>query len=119
MEVLQVADLIRKKIKELETERAKLLDQAQAKANAIRDYDLAFALAYLKIKNKVITHLQDEPIGNVAQSNIPIIAKGYVCGEVFDKDAEEGCYKALLTNIEAIKAELNGLQSINRNLSEI
>jgi hypothetical protein len=119
MEVLQVADLIREKIQELEQERPKLLDQAQAKAQAISNYDRAVAIAVLKIKNGTITQLDGENIGKVAANLIPYIAKGLCFKECFDKEAEENGYRAILSNIQAIQAELNGCQSLNRNLSEI
>lgn len=119
MEALQVAQMIQGKIQELEQERPKLLDQAQAKAQAISNYDRAVAIAVLKIKNGTITHLDGEAIGKVAANLIPYIAKGLCFKECFDKEAEENGYRAILSNIEAIKAEMNGLQSISRNLSEI
>ena len=116
---LEVADLIRDKITELKEERSKLLEASEEKSQSISDYDRSLALAYLRIKNGKITHLDDEPIGPVVQSNLPMIAKG-VCWEAcLYKERGENGYKAILSNIEAIKAELNGLQSINRHLDSL
>ncbi len=119
MEVIRVSDLIQQKISELEQERPKLLDQAQAKAQAISNYDRALAIAILKIKNGTITFLDGEEIGKVAANLIPYIAKGVCYSECFDKEVQENGYRAMLSNMEAVKAEMNGLQSINRNLSEV
>lgn len=116
---LKVADLIRDKIQELDDERPKLFDTSQSKAQAISDYDRSMALACLKVKNKTITHFEGEPIGNPPANLIPIIAKGLCWKECFTKEAEEGGYKAVISNIEAIKAGLNGLQSINRHLDNL
>ncbi|MEI6567640.1 MAG: hypothetical protein WCR20_13265 [Verrucomicrobiota bacterium] len=117
--VLEVAQMIQRKIQELEQERPKLLDQAQAKAQAISNYDRALAIAILKIKNGTITQLDGEEIKGLAQNLIPYIAKGLCYSECFDKEVHENGYKAILSNIDCIRAEMNGLQSINRNLSEV
>jgi hypothetical protein len=119
METIEVATLIQDKIRELEAERPKLFDASQSKANAISNYDRALAIAMLKIRNGVKLSLDGEPIVNPPANLIPYIAKGLCYNECFDKEAEESLYKAVVSNIDAIKAEMNGLQSINRNLSEI
>lgn len=116
---IKVAELIGNKIKELEDERPRLMDYAQSKAQAISNYDRALALATLKVKNGTISHLDGEPIVKPPANLIPLIAKGLCYKECFDKEAEEGCYKASISNLDAIKAELNGLQSINRHLDNL
>lgn len=116
---VKVAELIQNKISELEKERPLLFDCSQSKAQAISDYDRALAICVIKIKNKSITHFEGEPIGNPPANLIPLIAKGICYQECFKKEAEEAGYRAVLSNIEAIKAELNGLQSINRHLDNL
>lgn len=116
---LKVADLIQDKIAELDNERPKLFDSAQSKAQAIADYDKALAIAALKLRNGTINELEGEPVKNLPANLIPIVAKGLCYQECFAKEAEEGCYKAVISNIEAIKAGLNGLQSINRHLDNL
>ncbi len=44
------------------------------------------------------------------------IAKGIVYKESFAKESGDAEYKATVSIVDAIKAELNGLQSINRHL---
>jgi len=119
MEVLRISELIQQKISELEQERPKLLDQAQSKAQAISHYDRVLAIAILKIKNGTIKTMDGEEIGKVAANLIPYIAKGLCYNECFSKEVEENGYRAILSNIAAIQAEMNGLQSISRNLSEL
>lgn len=116
---LEVADLIREKIAELKAARSQLFEASEEKSQSISDYDRSMALAYIKIKHKKITHLDDEPIGDVVQSNLPLIAKGVCWEQCLYKERGENGYKAILSNIEAIKAELNGLQSINRHLDSL
>jgi hypothetical protein len=116
---LEVAELIREKIEELKTERLKIFEAAEEKSQSTSDYDRAMALGYIKVKNKKITQLDGEPIGEVVQSNLPLIVKGVCWEECLYKERGENGYKAILSNIEAIKAELNGLQSINRHLDSL
>ena len=116
---LVVAEMIQQKIAELDEERPKLFDSAQSKAQAIADYDKSIAIACLKLRNGTIAEFEGEKIVNPPANLIPIIAKGLCYSECFSKEAEEGCYKAVITNIEAIKAGLNGLQSVNRHLDTL
>lgn len=116
---LKVADLIQHKIAELDEERPKLFDTAQSKAQAIAEYDKALAIASLKLRNGTISQLEGEPVRNLPANLIPIVAKGLCYQECFNKEAEEGCYKAVISNIDAIKAGLNGLQSLNKHLDTL
>lgn len=116
---IKVAELIQDKIAELDSERPKLFDSAQSKAQAISEYDKSLAIATLKLRNGTITELEGEPIKNLPANLIPIVAKGLCYQECFTKESEEGCYKAVISNIEAIKAGLNGLQSINKHLDNL
>lgn len=116
---IEVAELIQDKIAELDQERPRLFDTSQSKAQAISDYDRAIALVVLKLKNENIREFEGEPIGKLPVTLIPLIAKGICFKECFTKEAEEGGYKAVISNIEAIKAGLNGLQSINKHLDNL
>lgn len=115
-DVISVAESIREKISEIESERAKLEDSATDKANAISEYDRMMAISVLKLKNKAITEFEGNQISNLQANLIPIIAKGLCYKERFSQEFFEGRYKSILSNIDAIKAELNGFQSINRHL---
>lgn len=117
--VLSVAESIREKINELEEERVKLVDMAQEKATAISQYDKVIAITTLKLKNKAIDNFEGQSTLNLPATLIPQVAKGMCYKERFDQEAMDGIYKATITNIEAIKAELNGFQSINRHLDNV
>ena len=116
---VKVAELIQNKISELDQERPRLFDAAQSKAQAVSEYDKAVAIATLKLRNGTITEFEGEPIKNLPANLIPNIAKGICYKECFLKEAEEGCYKAVLTNIEVLKTQMNGLQSINKYLDNL
>lgn len=116
MDVITISEKIQSKIAELEEARGHIMDNAQGKAQSISEYDRALALAIVKLRNNQITQFEGVPCTNLPATLIIPIAKGIVFQESFDKEANEAAYKGCLSIIEAIKAELNGLQSINKHL---
>ena len=107
---------IRSKISELRNARAVIFDSARNKARAISNFAKNVAIKELKLKNGLITEWEGIEVGKVVASSARKIAEGMCWFEMNDKEEGEALYKAHLTNIEAIKAELNGLQSINKHL---
>jgi len=111
---------IKKKIAEIKNARSGIFDAAKEKGNSISNYDRAIALTILKIKNGLITEMADPETGEVVQipqlpaTVIPQIAKGLCWMESGRKEEAEALYRAILSNIEAIKSELNGLQTITK-----
>lgn len=104
------------KIAELECERGKINDFAMEKADGISQYDRHIAITILKLKEGIITEFEGVPIKALQATLIPKIAQGICFNECYAKEAKDGLYRGLISNIDAIKAELNGLQSINRHL---
>lgn len=114
---ITIADKIEGTIALIDSERRNLDHLARDKAQAQSDYDRAMTLTVLKLNNGHL-HFQDhEPIGKIVQSNIPLIAKGICWRECLEKESTDALYKACISNLEALKAQLNGLQSINRYLT--
>ena len=107
---------IRLKISELRNARKVIFDSAKNKARAISNFAKNVAIKELKLKNGLITEWEGIEVGKVVASSARKIAEGMCWFEMNDKEEGEALYKAHLTNIEAIKAELNGLQSINKHL---
>lgn len=116
MDVVTIAEKIEAKIAQLEQARDEILDRSQEKAQAISQYDKSLAIAMLKLKNGLIAEFETINCIGLPATLIPSVAKGICYKECFDKEANDSGYKALITIIDAIKAELNGLQSINRHL---
>jgi hypothetical protein len=104
------------KIKELRIARSVIFESAKDKAKAISEYEKKVSITEIKLKNGLIDKFDGVKIGKVTASAARKIAEGYCWRELQNKVEKEGLYKANLTNIESIKAELNGLQSINRHL---
>lgn len=105
---------IESKIELLEKERLRLFKAAQHKAKTVGDYDKALALTMLKLKNGIIKEFEGISIDNVTATTVEKIARGICWQEALNKEEGEALYKSLLTNIDCIRAELNGLQSVNK-----
>jgi len=108
MELIQVKDCIEKLIKEIGKCRREIEDKGNARAKAISNYDKQLKIA--------IVTLRDE--GKFPVTLIEKIAKG-VCSDHREKlELAEVAYKACISNLEALKAQLNGYQSIFRHMDE-
>lgn len=107
LDVMDVAQRIINKINLLEEGRKQLQEKAQKRANAISAYDLALmkSIIQLKADDKYPTTLIEK------------IAKGECYKERAEMELREAEYKLTVTKMDAIQAELNGWQSINRFLS--
>lgn len=115
-DVISIAQKIERKIAELEEMREQILPASFDKAKSISEYDKAIAITILKLKNGVIKEWEGVSCAGLAQSLVPAIAKGICFQQCFDKECGENNYKAILSCIESLKAEMNGYQSINRHL---
>jgi len=117
-EMIALADQIKSKIKSLEAMRSELRERAERKANAISGYDRILTSVIMKLNNgKEMTH-DDESVKDPAKSILIQIAKGICHAERLELELADAMYKALISNIEVVKAQLNGLQSINKHLNE-
>lgn len=118
MDVLNNADQILLKIKQIDDLLDMLEDSATEKAIAATDLKREVAIAILKIKSGYVKEFTDPntgeiiPIGNLAANLIPKVAEG-LCWEYELKQIEtESGYKSLVTKLESRRAQLNGFQSI-------
>jgi len=106
--VINIANAIDHKIKQLEIMRAEIKGRATSKATAISEYDKALT------KHMILLREKGNPVTIVEK-----LAKGECWSERYDMELADGMYKSLISNMTCIQAELNGLQSINRHLSEL
>lgn len=113
-DILTTAQKIEFKTRQIE-ELADRLEQAGVeKASTSADYDKAIAVTTLQLRNGAIQEFEGEKVGNLPATLIPAIAKGICYKEAWEKVMGEVGYKSLTTKIDAHKAVLNGLQSINK-----
>lgn len=119
MDVLQVANMIQDKIKLLERMRLEIRDRATEKATTGSAYDKAMAITIIKLKNGEEMILDGEIIQGVPATLIDKIARGICWKEKLEMDKSEALYKSLISNIDSVQSELNGLQSLNRYLDKV
>ena len=118
MEIIDIANEIDKKIGDLEVLRKKLKTYAEDRAIKSGEYDKEIALTLIALKNGQEFELEGEKICNPPATTTEKIARGICWKDAIEKETSDGFYKALLTNINVLQAQLNGLQSIYRHLSE-
>lgn len=118
-DVITTRDKIELKIAQIEVEREKLYECALAKAKTKSNYDKQIAITHLKLIHGVINVWADEngeeiKVGKLTATSAMKVAPGICFQECLDCEAAEGMYKAVISNLEALRAQLNGLQSINK-----
>lgn len=119
LDVIEISSEIQKKIKLLETMRVEIKKRGDRKAETEAEYDKQIALTIIKLSNGVEMQFENQIISEPKMSVIEKIAKG-ICWEyklAMEKaDAE---YKSIISNIDAVKSEVNALQSIFKNLENM
>lgn len=119
MELLEVSQQIQKKIADLEHARSKLKTYAYNKAKTMVDYERQLAIVIVGLKAGKEYNLSEDGVEMVRceqATNIKDVARGVCYQESLDASVAEALYKNCIVQIDAIKAELNGWQSINRYL---
>ncbi len=119
MEINEVSNLILAKENKLREMRKSIAERTLRKANAIANYDKTLAMTMIKLRNGVEMELDGQKVVDVQTTVLEKHAKGICWKERLELEQAEGEYKSLITNIETVKAELNGLQSIFRHLETI
>lgn len=105
-EILTISRAIQDKVASLENGRKLLMKYAKEKAAAIREYDEVMAHTIIAMK-------KDHPASLCKE-----LAKGACAAKREQMEVAIESYKIVNTTLDCIKAELNGLQSVNRHLSE-
>lgn len=116
MDVVTVGEKIEKSIEELKKMRLHFKDRSTKKANAIAEYDKELAITILKLRQGEEVEFEGKIIKDPPVSVLEKIAKGVVWQKKLELELAENNYKSLVTNIECVKSELNGLQSLNKHL---
>ena len=106
MQVLEVAEQIEKIITEIGKCRRQIEEKGTARARAISDYDKQLRIAIITLKDT----------GKFPATLIEKIAKGVCAPQIEAREIAESGYKAVISNLNALMAQLNGYQSIYRHL---
>ena len=118
-DILTNADKIERLIAEIDIICDNIPDAGDEKAIGISEYDRAIAIPSAKIKNGMITYIEDLdgtkiPISSSPANLIPIYAKGICYREALRKERADAGYKGLISILDARKSQMNGRQSINK-----
>jgi hypothetical protein len=108
LEPVVIAEQIYKAIIELSKEGQRSDALILKKAEAMRDYDKARAIATIKLMDA----------GKPA-TLIPKLADGEVSEQLYNRIIAEETMKAHYSKLERLEAQLNGLQSMNRYLATV
>lgn len=119
VDILTNADKINRMIEEIEAILNSIPEAADEKAMAISGYDRELAITIIKIKNGLIKEIEDFdgtmiPLGPVTATERVTIAKGIIYQASLRKEAADAGYKGIVSTLDARKAQLNGLQSLNK-----
>ena len=106
MELIEVAKKMEQAMQALGLEGKRSLELIKAKATAMAEYDKMLGV-----------HVGTLRAEGTPVSVIDKIAKGNVSEFLHKKIVAEEILKAHYSRMEQLKAQLNGLQSINRHLS--
>ncbi len=118
MDVIEIAERIDEKIRQLERGRAELKKRGDASAKAISDYRKERAKVIMQLRNGVEFELDDVKIKNPSVSITDNLARGICWKEKLAEQLAINQYTTAINGMKALTAELNGLQSIYRHLEE-
>ena len=115
MEGHQVKGIIESLIVEIGHCRRDIESKGNARANAIKNYDMRLAIALSTLRNSENYELAGKSYKSPPVSIMEKIAKGICADFLEEREIAESAYKAVISNLEALKAQLNGYQSIYRH----
>jgi hypothetical protein len=106
---LEIREIIQGIVSEIGDCRRDIEAKGNARAKAISNYDKQMKIAIVTLKDE----------GKFPVTLIEKIAKG-VCNDHREKlELAEVAYKACISNLEALKAQLNGYQSLYKHLDSV
>ena len=104
-----IREIIEKIVSEIGTFRKEIEEKGNARAKAISNYDKQLKIAIVVLREE----------GKFPATLIEKIAKGVCCDHREQLELAEVGYKACISNLEALKAQLNGYQSIYKHLDSV
>ena len=109
MDLMKCKSIIEKIVAEIGNSRREIETKGNIRAKAISNYDKQLKIAIVTLKEQ----------GKFPATLIEKIAKG-VCSDHREQlELAEVGYKACISNLQALMAQLNGYQSIYRHLDSV
>ena len=119
MDVVKCAKIIEKIVAEIGEVRKKIKDKGEAKAKTISGYDKSLAITLAELGHNENYELNKKTYKQPPITLRKTIAKGIVADFLYEKEIADSDYKACISNLEALKAQLNGYQSIYKHLDSV
>lgn len=119
MDIIRVKDCIEKLIAEIGHCRREIETKGKMRATAIKNYDLRIGVTLAELRHTENFTLKDKIYNAPPVTIMEKIAKS-ICADVrFELEIAESGYKACLTNLSALLAQLNAYQSLFRHLETV
>ena len=115
-DLIQIATTIQNIVKEIGEYRRMLKESGETLATATRDYDRKMAITLATLGDSETYELAGKTYKSPPVTIREKIAKGICCEERYKLVLAETGYKACITNINALQAQLNANQSLFRYL---
>ena len=119
MELIDIAKQIELCIQESRKARLILKERGIKRAETATAYDREIAMTLIALKNGVEFDLDGQKILNPPTTTTDKIAKGICWKEKLEAEKADAMYKSVISNLNAIQAEMNAFQSLHKNLKEM
>lgn len=96
--------------------RKQIEDKGRTRAEAIRNYDMRLAIAIATIRDQTHYKLGDKQYERPPATLTEKIAKGLCAMDREQMELAESGYKAVISNLQALLAQMNAMQSIYRHM---
>ena len=96
--------------------RKQIEEKGKTRASAIKNYDMRLAIAIATIRDQDHYELGGKKYERPPATITEKIAKGMCALDREQMELAESGYKAVISNLEALKAQLNAMQSIYRHM---
>ena len=116
MDPVTISAMIQERIGEIDFFKDKIFEAANNKAMAKMNFAKECAITKFKLMNGSIEEWEGQKVGKKSQSAAGDLAEEMNYQLQYDFEVAESNYKSIIVVIEATKAQLNGLQSINKHL---
>ena len=115
--MIETAQRIQDKIEQLIKLRGGINEKAQVKAMSLCEYRKQEAIAMLKVAKSQIKKFEGESVpAKLTSPEKKVLVEGLCRDTEAQMLIAESNYKSHIVNMQALEAELNGWQSINRYL---
>ena len=100
-------------------ERRRLDDLAEHKARTKATWKKTRTTTMVSLRGGMTFDIGDVKVGYKSESNLRSDAEGIISELEYDMDVAESAYKNCIVNLDCLRAQLNGKQSINRHLDNL